>query len=210
MKTTLTQGKLYRRLLGGALLLLAATISPARAQDSHQIWTSVASAGTVDESDVSEIAFAGPFATFANAAPTLSRAIIRYNVMAVDGLFAQAGPVSWPALIVNYRDDGADARVLVYLREYEFGANAVNPALNTRIVFDSDLYASSNDYQTRNIGNCGQFSEFEFVPNNQNVRAYFLEVHLIRQNQDNNTATGQPGLGALALSRYGVCLANGH
>lgn len=178
----------------------------ASAQDGHKIWTSVASAGTVDESDLNEIAFAGPFATFSNAAPTLSRAIIRYNVTALDGLFAQPGPLTWPALIVNYRDDGADARVVVYLREYEFGANPMNPALNTRIVFDSDLYPQSNDYQTRSIGNCGEFNKFEFVPNNQNVRAYFLEVHMIRQNLDDNVATGNPGVGALALSRYGVCL----
>ena len=209
MKTQMTRFTLGRRLLCGLLLMLSSLAGTASAQDGNKIWTSVASAGTVDESDVSEIAFAGPFATFGPAAPAVSRAIIRYNVVAVDGLFAQAGPVSWPALIVNYLDDGADARVLVYLREYEFGANPMNPALNTRIVFDSDLYASSNDYQTRSIGDCGNFNEFEFVPNNQNVRAYFLEkVHLIRQNQDNNLATGQPGLGALALSRYGVCLRN--
>ena len=189
-----------------ALLTLVMMIGSALAQDGHKIWTSVASTGTVDESDQNEIAFAGPFATFSNAAPTLSRAIIRYNVTAVDGLFAQPGPLTWPALIVNYRDDGADARVVVYLREYEFGANPMNPALNTRIVFDSDLYPQSNDYQTRSIGTCGEFNKFEFVPNNQNVRAYFLEVHMIRQNLDENVATGNPGLGALALSRYGVCL----
>ncbi|MFN0109235.1 MAG: hypothetical protein ACKVZH_10320 [Blastocatellia bacterium] len=187
-------------------LMLVAMTGAALAQDGYKIWTSVASTGTVDETDQNEIAFAGPFATFSNAAPTLSRAIIRYNVTAVDGLFSQPGPVSWPALAVNYRDDGDDARVLVYLREYEFGANPMNPALNTRIVFDSDLYPVSGDYQTRSIGNCGEFTKFEFVPNNQNARAYFLEVHLIRQNQDNNVQTGNPGLGALALSRYGVCL----
>ncbi|MBS1791197.1 MAG: hypothetical protein JST85_26030 [Acidobacteria bacterium] len=187
-------------------LMLIATIGQSLAQDGDKIWTSVASAGTVDETDIGEIAFAGPFATFSNSAPTVSRAIIRYNVTAVDGLFAQPGPLTWPALAVNYRDDGDDARVVVYLREYEFGANPMNPALNTRIVFDSDLYPPSNDYQTRAIGNCGQFNKFEFVPNNQNVRAYYLEVLMIRQNQDNNVQTGNPGLGALALSRYGVCL----
>lgn len=187
-------------------LMLVVMTGAALAQDGYKIWSSVASTGTVDETDQNEIAFAGPFATFSNAAPTLSRAIIRYNVTAVDGLFAQPGPVSWPALAVNYRDDGDDARVLVYLREYGFGANPMNPALNTRIVFDSDLYPVSGDYQTRSIGNCGEFTKFEFVPNNQNVCAYFLEVHLIRQNQDNNVQTGNPGLGALALSRYGVCL----
>ncbi len=206
MKNRMTGFTFGSRLLCCSLLMTAIMAGAALAQDGYKIWTSVASTGTVDETDAGEIAFAGPFATFSNSAPTLARAIIRYNVTAVDGLFAQAGPVSWPALAVNYRDDGDDARVVVYLREYEFGANPMNPALNTRIVFDSDLYPISGDYQTRTIGNCGQFTKFEFVPNNQNVRAYFLEVHLIRQNQDNNVQTGNPGLGGLALSRYGVCL----
>lgn len=187
-----------------ALLFTVALLTvTAAAQDGHKIWTSVASTGTVDEVDLNDIAFAGPFATFSNTAATVARATIRYNVVAVDGLFAQAGPLSWPALTVNYRDNGSDARVVVYLREYEFGANPANPALNTRIVFDSDLYPQSNDYQTRGIGNCGQFTNFEFVPNNQNARAYFLEVLLLRE-----STAGNPGLGALALSRYGVCLSS--
>lgn len=185
------------------MTLITAVSSQATAQDGDKIWTSVASTGTVDESDVNEIVFGGPFATFANMVSGPARAIIRYNVVAVDGLFAQTGQLAWPSLGVNYRDNGSDARVVVYLREYEFGANPMSPALNTRIVFDSDLYPSSNDYQTRTIGNCGEFNEFEFVPNNLNARAYFLEVNLVRE-----SAIGNPGLGALALSRYGVCLKN--
>ncbi len=205
MKNPLKRFAFHNRFLSCSLLLLAVSFGTASAQDAYKIWTTVASTGTVDESDASEIAFSGPFATFGNSVSGPARSIIRYNVVAVDGLFAQAGPLSWPNLIVNYRDDGADARVVVYLREYEFGANPMNPALNTRIVFDSDLYPTSNEYQTRNTGNCGQFNNFEFVPNNQNVRAYFLEVHLIR-----NSANGNPGVGAFGLSRYGVCLINGH
>jgi hypothetical protein len=190
--------------LGLLLLLLGALSGSAAAQDGNKIWTSVGSTGTVDESAADNIMFGGPYATFRTTVTGPTRAIIRYNVTAVDGLFAQAGPLSWPALSVNYRDDGADARVVVYLREYEFGANPSSPALNTRIVFDSDLYPPSNDYQTRNIGNCGEFQDFQFVPDNQNIRAYFLEVNLVR-----DSAQGNPGLGALALSRYGVCLTNG-
>lgn len=186
-----------------SLMTIATISSQATAQDGDKIWTSVASTGTVDERNVNEIIFGGPFATFSNTVSGYARAIIRYNVVAVDGLFAQAGPMTWPSLGVNYRDDGSDARVVVYLREYEFGANPMNPPLNTRIVFDSDLYPPSNDYQTRTIGNCGEFNEIQFVPGNLNARAYFLEVNLVR-----NSANGNPGLGALTLSRYGVCLKN--
>lgn len=186
------------------LVLSAALTTSAAAQDGYKIWTSVASTGTVDESAADNIMFGGPYASFKNTVAGPTRAVIRYNVTAVDGLFAQAGPLSWPALSVNYKDDGADARVVVYLREYEFGANPASPALNTRIVFDSDLYPPSNEYQTRNIGNCGEFHDFQFVPDNQNIRAYFLEVNLVR-----DSAHGNPGLGALALTRYGVCLTNG-
>jgi hypothetical protein len=180
-------------------VLLALLSTSTRAQDANKIWTAVASTGTVDETDLGEIAFSGPFAHFSAAAPAASRAFIRYNVTAVDGLFAQAGPATWPSLIVSYRDNGPGARVVVYLREYDFQTAQVTP--QKQILFDSDLYAPANDYQTRTVGNCGVFDNFDFVPNNQTVHAYFIEVLLYRASSE-----GNPGLGGLALSRYGVCL----
>jgi hypothetical protein len=190
-------------LLGGSLtmFILLLLAGAARAQEGYRIWTSVASTGAVDEADAGEIAFNGPFAEFSAAAGPAARAAIRYNVVAVDGLFAQAGPLSWPALIVNYRDNGPDARVQVFLREYDFLTAQVHPT--KRILFDSDLYAQSNNYQTRAVGNCGLFDDFDFVPNNQTVHAYFIEVLLYRA-----SSGGAPGLGGLAISRYGVCLNN--
>ena len=182
-----------------ALLLCSLNVASVLAQDANKIWTSVASTGTVDESDQGEIAFTGPFATFSAAAAPSARAIIRYNVTAVDGLFVAPGPLWWPNLIVNYRDNGPDARVQVYLREYDFLTASVTPF--KQIVFDSDQYAADNDYQTRTVGNCGNFGVFDFVPNNQTVHAYFIEVHFYRANTG-----GNPGLGGLAVSRYGVCL----
>jgi hypothetical protein len=180
-------------------VLLALLNTQAAAQDAYKIWTTVASTGTVDEADLGKIAFSGPFANFSAGAAAASRAFIRYNVTAVDGLFAQAGPLTWPSLIVSYRDNGPDARVQVFLREYDFLSAQVTP--QKQILFDSDLYAPANGYQTRTVGNCGFFDDFDFVPNNQTVHAYFIEVLLYRASYD-----GNPGLGGLALSRYGVCL----
>ena len=193
--------KSYRKnLLSLALLMLSLNAMPALAQDAYKIWTSVASTGTVDETDQNEIAFTGPFATFSPAALPQANALIRYNVTAVDGLFVAPGPLWWPNLIVNYRDNGPDARVQVYLREYDFLTAQVTPF--KQILFDSDLYAQNNSYQTRTVGNCGNFGVFDFVPNNQTVHAYFIEVSFSR-----NNTSGLPGLGGLGLSRYGVCLA---
>lgn len=186
-------------LVGLALLLCGFNVAPVSAQDAYKIWTSVASTGTVDETDQNEIAFSGPFATFSATAAPAARSVIRYNVTAVDGLFVAPGPLWWPNLIVNYRDNGADARVQVILREYDF-LTAQNTPFK-QMLFDSDLYAQSNDYQTRTVGDCGNFDVFNFVPNNQTVHAYYIEVHFYRAN-----ANGNPGLGGLGLSRYGVCL----
>ena len=193
-------------LLWAVMVLMALNAPKTMAQEGHRIWTSTASTGVVDESDVDKISFHGPFATFKPAVQTPTQAVIRYNVVAVDGLFAQGGVLTWPSLVVNYRDNGANARVLVYLREYEFGANPRVPPLTTRVVFDSDLFPQSNDYQTRAVGNCGEFNKFEFVPDNLNARAYYLEANLIRNGSGVDSGSG---LGALALSRYGVCLQNG-
>jgi hypothetical protein len=201
MKTRIIDLLFGSRLLSGslAMLIMLSLAGAAQAQEGYRIWTSVASTGTVDETDAGEIAFSGPFAEFSGTAGPAARATIRYNVVAVDGLFAQAGPQSWPALIVNYRDNGPDARVQAFLREYDFLTAQVHPT--KRILFDSDLYAPSNNYQTRAVGNCGLFDDFDFVPNNQTVHAYFIEVLLYRA-----SSSGTPGLGGLAISRYGVCL----
>jgi hypothetical protein len=186
------------KLMCSAVLMLAAIISPVMAQDGFKIWTAAASTGTVDDDDLNEIGLNGPFATFKAGAPAVARATIRYNVVAVDGLFTSGGPaLSWPALTVRYRDDGPDARVLVFLRE----SDLVTGVTQTRITFDSDLYPADDLYQTRAIGNCGNFSAFEFS-DESTARAYYLEAVIIRDN-----ASGRPGLAGLALSKFGVCLA---
>lgn len=188
------QSKLMKTSL--AIFLLAALLISATAQDSWKIWTAAASTGTVDEEDVNKVVFNGPIASF-NPAMHEGAAIIRYNVVAVDGLFANLTPTSWPALIVRYRDNGANERVVVRLKEYILaGPNAGD--INALVTLDSNDYPPSAAFQTQSIGNCGQFSKFEFAAP-QIARAYFLEAEITKG------AGGAPKLGGLALSRYGVC-----
>ncbi|MDQ3009453.1 MAG: hypothetical protein M3X11_01935 [Acidobacteriota bacterium] len=190
-----------------ALFLLAGVIIPASAQDSWKIWTSAASTGTVDESDVNKIIFSGPGVLF-NPAAGEGTATIRYNVVAVDGLFANLTPTSWPALIVRYRDNGPNERVVVRLKELVLGVgvNAIGDFggpgegnIKTLITLDSNDYPQINDAQSQSIGNCGQFGQFVFAAPNI-VRVYYLEVEITK-----GGTSGAPRLGGLAITRYGVC-----
>lgn len=174
-----------------ALAALAALSAPARAQ--VQIWTAAGSAGTVDEANLDQVHFSAGTATL-TVTPAGARAVIRYNVVALDGLFAPLTPQSWPALTVRYNDDGAGEQVVVRLKEYDFTTGA----LVTQITFDSDLYPPQAGFQTRAIGNCGNFAAFDFA-----AKAYFLEVELI-----NSSGAARPAVSLLALSRYGVCPEN--
>jgi hypothetical protein len=161
------------------------------AQDSLKVWSAIGSAGTVDESDAGEVVFTDTRATLTPVPLTPATAVIRFNVVAVDGLFADLTPTSWPALIVRYRDAGGRERVRARLQEVDLATGATH----TAIVFDSDLFPQLPTYQTQAIGDCGVFSQFEFA-----TKAYYVEVELIRSH-----LIGTPGLELVALSRYGVC-----
>lgn len=206
MKIQMTRFAFFRRLLCSSLLMLAAMAGTALAQDSWKIWTSAASTGSVDEADVNKIILSGPGVLF-NPAAGEGTATIRYNVVAVDGLFANLTPTSWPALIVRYRDNGSNERVVVRLKEFILAVGA-NPGgdfggpgegnINTLITFDSNDYPQIPEAQSQSIGNCGQFPRFEFAGPNI-ARVYYLEVEITKG------AGGAPRLGGLAISRYGVC-----
>lgn len=178
-----------------ALFLLAASMISASAQDSWKIWTSAASTGTVDELDLNKIIYNDSIASFHPAAA--GTATIRYNVVAVEGLFANLTPTSWPALTIRYRDNGANERVVVRLKEYILAGPGAGTT-NTLITLDSDLFPQSPAMQTQSLGNCGQFGNFEFASPDI-IRIYFLEAQISKDQG------GTPRLGGLAISRYGVC-----
>ena len=54
-----------------------------------RVWTHAGSAGTVDETFLSVVRLVQGEATLAPGAPNSTRAVIRYNIVAVDALFAR-------------------------------------------------------------------------------------------------------------------------
>lgn len=154
----------------------------------------------MDEADTAKLRFAGPLVV-ANQGTPGTKAVVRYNVVAVDGSFANLTLTSWPALIVRYNTVNGRGRVVARLKEYIMNG-AQQGQTNTLITLDSDDFPQDGEFQTRALGNCGNFEQFQFA-SPQIPRAYFIEVEI-------NSHTGSPGIGvgALAISRYGVCLNN--
>ena len=82
--------------------------------------------------------------------------------------------------------------MLATLKAYDYTTGITS----TIVSFDSNQYAQSAAYQTRTIGDCANFKQFDFTK-----KAYFVEVDLVR-----TAGGGDPGVGVLLLSHYGVCL----
>ncbi|MFN0118884.1 MAG: hypothetical protein ACKV2V_00115 [Blastocatellia bacterium] len=179
-----------------ALTTLITSSVPAETPDSDKIWTAAATTGAIDEGSLNTVVFTDAIATLAPPAPATGT--IRYSVVAVDGLFGNLTPTSWPELIIRYRDNGQFSRVYARMREHILsGPQAGNT--NTLITFDSDLYAQSPAFQTRTIGNCALFPRFRFTEAPV-IRVYYIEVELSK-----SLTAGLPALAGLAMDRYGVC-----
>jgi hypothetical protein len=168
------------------------------APDANRVWTSVGSAGTVDEADVARIFFDHAVAqsgrllsntTAAAAAPgavigqTVS-AVIRYNVTPVDGLFTR----NILSLRIRYLASGPGARVVAKFREVDIATGIETD----RITFDSRLFAGANAYHVNEVPNCKGVggrgfagSGFDF-----NNKAYYIEVTLTRSSLVTGSAAG--------------------
>ena len=185
-----------RKVAAAACLALAA-LACARAQavaptppDFNKVWTTVGSAGTVDETDVNKVFFdrsvvqmgrviAGPAITRGRGALVgqTQSAVIRYNVTAVDGLFVgpKTDPIPGVQMRVRFLDTGNSARVLVRLVEVD----AASGNETTRLTFDSNgpngttTPTPSNRYQIGFVGECGPLWGFDFRKN-----AYYIEATL--------------------------------
>ena len=155
------------RLVCRALLvssLAAGAVAPANADAVPGMdWTSVGSAGTVDEADVAAVSLDGAVAAHIGAAGRTMR--IRYNVVAVDGLSGGNGI----ALVGNLRDTGP-GQVILTLKRYSFDTNLTEPLAE----LDSDRFASSLNFQTRSTGTCEHSFDFTRY-------AYFVEAQLVRK-----------------------------
>ena len=159
----------YMRMLRkfGLSVLIASLLSVTTAwAQGNAPWTSVGSAGTVDESSLFLANLGSPLA----GAVTMGgpgTVTIRYNVVAVAGLLRAANDTPMTILTARLLDHGAGEQVVVSLKQY----NLYDPgAVTTLLTLDSDIFPASNLFQTHVVTYCGSF-DFE---NN----GYFVEVQL--------------------------------
>jgi hypothetical protein len=163
----------------------------AQALDIHKSWTSVGSAGTVDETDVGKVFFElsklQMGRTVGGNMPTVNKskkkspliqqtqsAVIRYNVTPVDGLFipvnspCNPGANTVPQLTLRYLAT-TGARVIAKLIEVDLATGAEKSLMT----FDSTRFGASNDYQVQSISRCGPDWRFDFKS-----KAYYVEAKL--------------------------------
>ena len=170
-----------------ALALIAAAPLVSHAVGfGNQQWTTIGSAGVA----------MGGGVTHAGTAAVLdsSSATVRYNVVAVDGLFATNPDVPFLAtstsMAAKFLDPGNSSRVIVRLRRIHL----ITSATSTLLTIDSNNFAASNLYQNQTVG-CGQ--GFDFA-----TYAYFVEVTLSRTS-DNASA----GIASIQIGKANACLA---
>ena len=138
-------------------------------------WTSTGSTGTVDEADQGLILHEG---AYVRTRPNITGdAIIRYNVVGVDGLLP-GGAARRIFLLSHFYDNGASARVITRLyRVPHFGA----PAPGLLLTIDSGLPGGAG-WTTLTTSNCFQV-DFNF-----GRYAYYVEVLLINTTPNAITA----------------------
>lgn len=150
-------------------------------------WTTVGSAGTVDETDVGTVVLSGAGANISNAAPLPETAFIRYNVVAVDGLLESFGTLGGVAMTAVLRDNGNAARLRLRLREVDNASGT----LSTRLTLDSNAFAASSSFEQRSTNSCNSGTPFNF---DFERKAYFVEAEILRSASD-----GLPSLGTVAV-----------
>jgi hypothetical protein len=130
-------------------LLLVIGLIGSSAMASAQIdpWTAVGSTGTVDDADISILDTAGTVVQVKSTAPLPASLRIRYNIVAVDGVFSPADGVR---MVARFRDNGAAARVRVRLLEIPFSTGI--PAL--KLTLDSNSFTAASGFQTQSVGSC--------------------------------------------------------
>ncbi|HJS84451.1 MAG TPA: hypothetical protein VJ779_03250 [Acetobacteraceae bacterium] len=190
-----------------AVCFVCIALSSVRAQtpDDDRIWTTIGSAGTLDKGDVTKVfldhaavqlgkPLAGPLISqsktdtdtsiASNAAIPVQTesAVIRYNVVPVDGLFAL--PVAAPSargvqLVLRYLE--ISGRVVAKLIEVDLatGVEAV------RLTFDSNAFpAKINAYHVQQVGQCAPL-RFDFKQ-----KAYYIEATLTHSSIAAGSAAG--------------------
>ncbi|HSI59223.1 MAG TPA: hypothetical protein VLA16_16800 [Ideonella sp.] len=159
------------------LLAVAAILAAGAAQAQSNPWTSVGSAGVVDDADTGIVDFVAGEARMRSTAVVGAMLNLRYNVVSLPGF---SGPGQY-VMRTRFRDNGAGANVRLDLRRYQ--TNGLN---SVQATFDSDDYPASAIYQTQ--GEC-VLVDWDF-----DTSAYYIEATLHK-----GAAAGTPALGLIQL-----------
>lgn len=198
-----------------ALLILPLPTLEIRAGDPARSWTTVGSAGTVDEGDTGKVildqgnvslkgvvgilpptelsveaqGFAEQAREEAEGALTI-KAVIRYNITAVDGLIPFDSRAEGYIMRVRFQDNGVRAQVLLRLIEYDLSSGVET----VRMIFDSNQFSAQQGYQTQQIGGgCSTF-QMDFRD-----KAYYVEATLTSAVPQNTAFAGDPRLGIIQI-----------
>lgn len=150
-------------------------------------WTTVGSAGTVDEADVDAVSLSGAGANVSTGAALPRTVVIRYNVVAIDGLLSNLGNIGGVRMDVVYRDNANTAKVRLRLRELE---NATG-ILRTKLVFDSNAFAPAEGFQQRSVNSCASGTPFNF---DFARKTYYVEAEI-----EKAAVADLPSLGAIQV-----------
>jgi len=165
-----------------------AVSAQAQTADADKNWTTVGSAGTLDEKSVGKVFFdqskvqmgqlPGPTNPNPSLVSTTDSAVIRYNVTAVDSFFVPRVCRTNTTLnsldvrlTLRYLASGSGARVIAKLIEVDLATGTQKPLLT----FDSTGpgLSLSDNYQVQSISVCGRPWTFDFQK-----KAYYIEATL--------------------------------
>lgn len=151
-------------------------------------WTTVGSDGTVDEADLSTVLLSANSAAVRGTV-TSATVDVRYNVVAVDGIFG--GDRNTKILTARLADNGAAAQVIIRLQQLTISTGVITMLAE----LNSNAFPASAVAQQRSTNfNCGR-PEFDFQNN-----IYFFEVQLIK-----TAAAGNPLIRAIQICGNGIC-----
>lgn len=151
-------------------------------------WTSVGSAGTVDEADLSEVSLTDGVATFGAGAAASATIVVRYNVVATPDL--DNGGVN-KSMTVRFLDNGTSANVTLTLKKYTFATGGIT----TLFTLNSNSYASSASYQVQTVQDGCTGERFDFDAN-----AYYIEATISR-----TAAGGNAGVAIMKVEDIDIC-----
>lgn len=189
--------------------LAASSTARADVDSWFKAWTTVGSAGTIDEASTSKLVMQGATISFPEILPPergiisadstafaiqipqeTVTGVVRYNVVATDGLFENGAFLGMKS---RFRDDGNNAQVVLRL----FEINITTGATSLVLTLDSNDFPASANYQTQSVST--------FVGNRINFleNAYFIEATLIQKRSPlTPIGGGRPGLAVIQLQKF--------